>query len=129
MQAIYEQKEEPESGQIREALTKYEQQINKEAQFLCLKTDYDVHLNEVRSIAESEIEEIMDMDFEPASFPEEAEEISSDGWMGKAITELADAEAIFQDVLQVRALVCRWQELTKKSLPWLYVCQKRSAGV
>ena len=95
LQAIYEQKEEPESGQIREALTKYEQQINKEAQFLCLKTDYDVHLNEVRSIAESEIEEIMDMDFEPASFPEEAEEISSDGWMGKAITELADAEAIF----------------------------------
>ena len=95
LQAIYSQKEELESGQIREALTQYEQQINKEAQILCLKTDYDVHLDEVKSIAESQIAEIMDMDFEPASFPEEVEEISSEGWMGKAITELADAEAIF----------------------------------
>uniref|UniRef100_UPI0032E37328 DNA polymerase I n=1 Tax=Lacrimispora sp. TaxID=2719234 RepID=UPI0032E37328 len=94
LQAIYSQKEELESGQIREALTQYEQQINKEAQILCLKTDYDVHLDEVKSIAESQIAEIMDMDFEPASFPEEVEEISIDGWMGKAITELADAEAI-----------------------------------
>jgi DNA polymerase-1 len=95
LQAIYEQKEELESGQVREALTKCEQQINKEAQFLCLKTDYDVHLDEVRSIAESEIAEIMDMDFEPASFPEEVEEITSDGWMGKAVTELTEAETIF----------------------------------
>ena len=94
LQAICGQKEELESGQVREALTKCEQQINKEVQFLSLKTDYDVHLDEVRSIAESEIAEIMDMDFEPASFPEE-EAISSDGWMGKAITELADAEEIF----------------------------------
>lgn len=95
LQAIHEQKEEPESGQVREALKECEQQINKEAQFLCLKTDYDVHLDKVKSIAESEIAEIMDMDFEPAGFPEEAEEISPDGWMGKTITELADAEAVF----------------------------------
>ncbi|WP_349674739.1 DNA polymerase I [Lacrimispora sp.] len=95
LQAIYGKKEELESDQIREALSKYEQQISKEAQILCLKADYDVHLDEVKSIAESEIAEIMDMDFEPASFPEEVEEISSDGWMGKAITELVDAEEIF----------------------------------
>ena len=95
LQAVYGQKEVLESDQIREALTEYEQKIDKEAQFLCLKTDYDVHLDEVKTIAESEIAEIMDMDFEPAGFPDEVEEISSDGWMGKIITELADAEAVF----------------------------------
>lgn len=95
LQAVYGQKEVIESDQIREALTEYEQKIDKEAQFLCLKTDYDVHLDEVKTIAESEIAEIMDMDFEPAGFPDEVEEISSDGWMGKIITELADAEAVF----------------------------------
>lgn len=95
LQAVYGQKEVIESDQIREALTEYEQKIDKEAQFLCLKTDYDVHLDEVKTIAESEIEEIMDMDFEPAGFPDEVEEITSDGWMGKIITELADAEAVF----------------------------------
>ena len=95
LQAVYGQKEVLESDQIREALTEYEQKIDKEAQFLCLKTDYDVHLDEVKTIAESEIAEIMDMDFEPAGFPDEVEEITSDGWMGKIITELADAEAVF----------------------------------
>jgi len=95
LQAVYGQKEVIESVQIREALTEYEQKIDKEAQFLCLKTDYDVHLDEVKTIAESEIAEIMDMDFEPAGFPDEVEEITSDGWMGKIITELADAEAVF----------------------------------
>ncbi len=129
LQAIYGQKEELESDQIRQALTEYEQQINEETQYLCLKTDYDIHLDEVKTIAESEIAEIMDMDFEPASFPEEVEEISSDGWMGKAVTELADAEAIFSRCAAGASLGLQVAGTEKKSLPWLYVCQKRSAGV
>nr|WP_314461136.1 DNA polymerase I [uncultured Clostridium sp.] len=95
LKALYGKKEELESEQVREALTEYEQQINKKADSLCLKTDYNLRLDETKSIAESEIEEIMDMDFEPALFPEEGEEISSSGWIIKEVTDLSDAEAVF----------------------------------
>ncbi|MDF2888167.1 MAG: polA 2 [Lacrimispora sp.] len=95
LKALYGQKEALQSDQVREALSKYEQRVNKEADFLCINTDYDLRLDETKTIAESEIAEIMDMDFEPARFPEEGEEISLSGWIVKEVTELSDAETIF----------------------------------
>lgn len=95
LKALYGKKEELESDQVQKALTEYEQQVNNEADSLCLKTDYNLRLDESKTIAESEIAEIMDMDFEPAGFPEEGEEISSSGWIKKEVTDLFEAEAVF----------------------------------
>lgn len=95
LQTLYEQKENVQSKQIKDALVLYEAQIKKEAEELVIKSDYDLHLDETKSIAETEISEIMEMDFEPAQFPEEGQEPASSGWRIKEVTSLSEAEAVF----------------------------------
>ena len=95
LQPLYQQKENVQSKQIQDALVQYEKQIIKEAQELVIRSDYDLHLDETKSIAETEISEIMEMDFEPAQFPEEGQEPTSSGWLIKEAASLSEAEAVF----------------------------------
>jgi DNA polymerase-1 len=100
---LYEHLEEVESLRIKEILKTYEDKIRQEVTSLILKEDCGLSLDFTKSISEAEIQEIMDMDFVPAEFPDEENE--SDISAGfHLITDLSEAEDVFSKSIAVDRL-------------------------
>ena len=96
LDSLYEQKGELVSDQIRNRLIEQEEKVKAAFDTLTFRSDYEFHFDDINSIAETEIAEVMNMDFEPAFLPEESEPEPSKGWNIKEITSFSDAEAVFE---------------------------------
>lgn len=95
---LYEHLESIESQRIKEILKTFENRILEEEKRILLKEDCDITLDDTKSISEAEIQEIMDMDFVPAEFPDDenqSEKESSPTTSFHVVTDFSEAEAVF----------------------------------
>jgi DNA polymerase-1 len=91
---LYEHLEEVESLRIKDILKTYEDKIRQEETSLYLKEDCDISLDFTKSISEAEIQEIIDMDFVPAEFPDDEDESAITANF-HVVTDLSEAEDVF----------------------------------
>jgi len=100
---LYEHLEEVESLRIKDILKTYEDKIRKEETSLILKEDCEISLDFTKSISEAEIQEIMDMDFVPAEFPDDENE-SAVSASFHVVTDLSEAEDVFSKCISADRL-------------------------
>lgn len=96
---LFDHLEKVESSRIKEILKAFENEIKQEEKRNTLRDDSGIRLDESKSISETEIRQIMDMDFVPAEFPDEENHKSSERFQVHLVTDLSEAESVFSKCL------------------------------
>ena len=96
---LFDHLEDVESLRIKEILKASENEIKQEEKRNTLSDDCNIALDYSKSITEAEIQQIMDMDFVPAEFPDEENNGSSQSFEVHLVTDFSEAETIFSKCL------------------------------
>ncbi|WP_143318955.1 DNA polymerase I [Clostridium sp. HBUAS56010] len=91
---LYDQIESVDSVRVKEILKQCESEVKQEEKTYSLSRDCDIELDYSQSVLETEIRNIMDMEFVPSDFPEE-EQVTSEFPGDKVVTDLTQAEELF----------------------------------
>lgn len=96
---LFDHLEDVESLRIKEILKATENEIKQGERHNTLSNDCGIRLEDLKSVTEAEIQQIMDMDFVPADFPDEENNEPAKSFEVHLITDFLEAETIFSKCL------------------------------